>query len=170
MSTRFSAPGFGATTRSIVKALFSDMGIAPRIEQHQVWFIWDKVVGKQIAAHAQPTSIRNNVLEVRVDHAVWMQQLQLLKPQILAKINRELNCTPIESMYLRRKPPAPPLRKEPEPELALPELSAMEARKVERMVSGIKDTGVRSAMFQLLSKQKRLEKLQRIREGAQQRS
>ncbi|MDY0291979.1 MAG: DUF721 domain-containing protein [Desulfuromonadaceae bacterium] len=170
MSTRFSAPGFGATTRTLVKALFSDMGIAPRIEQHQVWFIWDKVVGAQIAAHARPASIRNNVLEVRVDHAVWMQQLQLLKPQILAKINRELNCTPIESMYLRRKPPEAPLRREPEPELVLPELSAMETQKVERMVSAIKDLGVRNAMFQLLSKQKRLDKLRRIEAGSQQKS
>lgn len=170
MSTRFSAPGFGATTRTIVKALFSDMGIAPRIEQHQVWFIWDKVVGAQIATHARPASIRNNVLEVRVDHAVWMQQLQLMKPQILAKINRELNCTPIESMYLRRKSPEAPLRRAPEPELVLPELSAMETRKVEQMVSAIKDAGVRSAMFQLLSKQKRLDKLRRIREGTQHKS
>lgn len=170
MSTRFSTPGFGATTRSIVKALFSDMGIAPRIEQHQVWFIWDKVVGAQIAAHARPASIRNNVLEVRVDHAVWMQQLQLLKPQILTKINRQLNCTPIESMYLRRKPPEAPLQKDPEPELVLPELSAMEVQKVKRMVAPIKDAQVRSAMFELLSKQKRLDKLRLIQESPQQRS
>jgi hypothetical protein len=157
MSTRFSSSGFGTSTRAIIKSLFSDMGIAPRIEQHQVWFIWDKVVGAQIAAHARPASIRNNVLEVRVDHAVWMQQLQLLKPQILAKINRELDCTPIESMYLRRKTP--------EPELVLPELSAMEIHKVERMVKAIKDEKVRAAMFELLHKQKRLDKLRRMQKN-----
>jgi hypothetical protein len=165
MSTRFSSSGFGTSTRAIIKSLFSDMGIAPRIEQHQVWFIWDKVVGAQIAAHARPASIRNNVLEVRVDHAVWMQQLQLLKPQILAKINRELDCTPIESMYLRRKPPEAPLRKNPEPELVLPELSAMEIHKVERMVKAIKDEKVRAAMFELLHKQKRLDKLRRMQKN-----
>lgn len=170
MSTRFSAPGFGASTRSIVKALFDDMGIAPRIEQHQVWMIWDKVVGAQIAAHARPASIRNNVLEVRVDHAVWMQQLQLMKPQILAKINRELNCPPIDSMYLRRKPPEPLLRKEPQPDLVLPELSTMEILRAERLVETIRDENVRSAMLRLLCKQMRLDKLREIKGIPQQQS
>ncbi|MDY0211560.1 MAG: DUF721 domain-containing protein [Desulfuromonadaceae bacterium] len=170
MSTRFSTPKFGATTRSIVKALFDDMGIAPRIEQHQVWMIWDKVVGAQIAAHARPASIRNNVLEVRVDHAVWMQQLQLLKPQILAKINRELNCIPIDSMYLRRKTPEPLVRKEPQTELILPELSIMEMLRAERLVEPIRDENVRSAMLRLLSKQMRLDKLRQIEGALQQQS
>lgn len=168
MSTRFSASGFGATTRSIVKALFDDMGIASRIEQHQIWAIWDKVVGAQIAAHARPASIRNNVLEVRVDHAVWMQQLQLMKPQILAKINRELNCPPIDSMYLRRKNPEPRLRKEPQPDLVLPELSVMEMHRAERLVKPIRDENVRSAMLRLLCKQMRLDKLRQIEGKPQQ--
>ncbi|MDD2557253.1 MAG: DUF721 domain-containing protein [Desulfuromonas sp.] len=170
MSIRFSTSRFGATTRSIVKTLFDDMGIASRIEQHQVWTIWDKVVGAQIAAHARPASIRNNVLEVRVDHAVWMQQLQLLKPQILAKLNRELNCPPIDSMYLRRKTPEPPIRREPQVDLVLPELSTMEMHRAERLVETIKDENVRNAMLRLLSKQMRLDKLRQIEWTSQQQS
>ena len=168
MSTRFTSPWLGSSTRTIIKQMFDDMGITPRIEQHQVWFIWDKVVGSQIAAHARPASIRNNVLEVRVDHAVWMQQLQLLKPQLLAKLNRELGNNTLEGMYLRRRNPEPVARKKTEPAPSLPELSTMEQKKVERLTAHIKDAGVRKAMQDLLTKQKRLDKLRRIQAGTQQ--
>ncbi len=168
MSTRFSSNSFGTSTRSIVKSLFEDMGVASRIEQHQIWLIWDKVVGAQIAAHARPASVRNNVLEVRVAHAVWMQQLQLLKPQILAKLNRELTCAPIDSMYLRRKTPELLPKKDSQPDLILPDLSAMEVKKAERLVESIQDEAVRSAMLRLLCKQMRLDKFRQIKEASQQ--
>ncbi|MBN2645458.1 MAG: DUF721 domain-containing protein [Desulfuromonadaceae bacterium] len=150
------------SARMLLTCLFGNLGISSRIEQHRVWFIWEKVVGPQIAAHARPARIRDNMLEIRVDHPVWMQQLQLLKPRILAKLNAELKGPPIDSLYLRRKPPQvfhiP--RREPPPEL--PELNSLEKAHIEQMTRAIKDEGVRQAMQQLLTKQQRLDKRQRL--------
>lgn len=47
------------------------------------------MVGKAIAAKARPTHYQGECLVVEVDHPAWMQELSLLKQQLLKKISRE---------------------------------------------------------------------------------
>ncbi|BCR03936.1 hypothetical protein DESUT3_10050 [Desulfuromonas versatilis] len=72
------------------------------MREYRAWQVWDEVVGPQIAARARPLRIREGVLEVRVEQPVWMQQLQLLKPRILAKLNERLGAGTLKDIYLRR--------------------------------------------------------------------
>jgi predicted nucleic acid-binding Zn ribbon protein len=48
---------------------------------------WDEVVGPQIAAHAQPVSLRDGVLVVAVDQPAWATQLRLLGGSLLARLS-----------------------------------------------------------------------------------
>lgn len=57
---------------------------------HVIFQSWSETVGRNIAAHAQPALIRNNVLWVHVDDSAWMQHLHLLKPGLLNRINTGL--------------------------------------------------------------------------------
>jgi predicted nucleic acid-binding Zn ribbon protein len=146
------------TTRSVLEGILNNLGIANKIEQHRIWAVWQEAVGVQIAQHAVPARIRNNVLEVKVAHPVWMQQLQLLKPRLLVQINSHLGDTPITDLYLRRGQIKVETHTPREPEIALPELDSAELNSIHRLTEQIQDDGVRTALEELFAKHRRLEK------------
>ncbi|MBE0598149.1 MAG: DUF721 domain-containing protein, partial [Desulfuromonadales bacterium] len=90
MSGKRPAMRKAATTGELVLDLLRRQGLEAKMKEYRAWQIWDQAVGPQIAARARPVRIREGVLEVRVEQAAWMQQLQLLKPKILAKVNEAL--------------------------------------------------------------------------------
>ena len=63
-------------------------GLARRIGQAQVIPDWPSLVGPQIAAVATPESVTpDGVLFVRVTTSSWMNELQLMTPEIMARVN-----------------------------------------------------------------------------------
>ena len=63
-------------------------GLARRVGQAQIIPEWPGLVGPQIAAVATPESITpDGVLFVRVTTSAWMNELQLMTPDIIARIN-----------------------------------------------------------------------------------
>ncbi|MFP4445220.1 MAG: DUF721 domain-containing protein [Desulfosudaceae bacterium] len=59
----------------------------------QVWRLWDATVGEAIAANAQPYRLKNRILIVHVTASAWTQQLQYLKAEIIAGLNRAAGKT-----------------------------------------------------------------------------
>lgn len=138
-------------------------GMAEKFEEYRAWQVWDEVVGPQIARRARPIRIREGVLEVRVDQPVWMQQLQLLKPRILARLNQALGKELLRDLFLRRgpvdeaptQPPAPP------PAWLTTPLSEAEERQIEAGLAGLADPEVRNSLRAVLRRQKQLDKTRR---------
>jgi hypothetical protein len=70
---------------------------------------WTSAVGPSIAQHAQPDQIRSDKLYVRVDSAPWLQELTMLKPVLIEKVNTALGSKgEIRDMVLRIGPCTPP--------------------------------------------------------------
>jgi len=90
------------SVNSLLKEMLGKPGLGEQISRHQAWLVWDKIVGDQIAARARPLRLRKGVLEIAVDHPVWMQQLQMMKTQILAKIQEQVPKAGITDLYLRK--------------------------------------------------------------------
>jgi predicted nucleic acid-binding Zn ribbon protein len=66
----------------------SRAGLAKRVAQAQVIPDWPGLVGTQIAAVAMPESVTpDGVLFVRVATSAWMNELQLMTPDIMARLN-----------------------------------------------------------------------------------
>ena len=70
-----------------------------RLSEYGVWPVWDEVVGKTIAANAQPEKIRNGTLFVKVSSSVWMQQLQFMKDMIAEKLNQRLSREVVKNVF-----------------------------------------------------------------------
>jgi hypothetical protein len=49
--------------------------------------MWREIVGTEIAAHAEPTSLRGGVLRVRAESPVWTTELAYLRDEIRARSN-----------------------------------------------------------------------------------
>lgn len=125
-----------------------------KIRSYRVWKIWDETVGPLIAQHAQPVRLRGTTLEIRVDQAVWMQQLQLLKPMLLGKLRQKSGDANLSDLFLRLgtptpaepssppKPPAPPKRP----------LTRSEQETIKRGVAPLADSELRHALQDLWSR------------------
>lgn len=63
-------------------------GFAKRVQQAGVIDAWAELVGPQIAAVTAPESVtQDGVLRVRVATAAWANELSLMTPRILARVN-----------------------------------------------------------------------------------
>jgi predicted nucleic acid-binding Zn ribbon protein len=63
-------------------------GITKRVQQAGIIEEWAELVGPQIASVTQPDSITpDGVLRVRVATAPWANELSLMSPKILARLN-----------------------------------------------------------------------------------
>ena len=63
-------------------------GLVKRMQQAGIVEEWATLVGPQIAAVTEPESVTaDGVLRVRVASAAWAQELSLMSPRVLARLN-----------------------------------------------------------------------------------
>jgi predicted nucleic acid-binding Zn ribbon protein len=60
--------------------------------------VWPEVVGAAIAAEASPTRERAGVVTVACSASVWAQELDLMGPMIVARLNSALGRERIERL------------------------------------------------------------------------
>jgi len=67
----------------------------------RIWKVWGGVVGKKIAEHARPSSIKKGVLVVKVSDSVWLQELEFEAETIKEGLNRKLQREAIKKIRFR---------------------------------------------------------------------
>jgi hypothetical protein len=133
-------------------SLMRARGIQSRLSEYRIFAQWENTVGSLIAGHAQPVSVRGSKLFLAVDSPAWMQQLSLLKPEIIGKVNKSLGKNAIREIGLNlgqinvERRPA-----EDEPGVAVA-LSPDERAKIESTVGEIRDPDVRQALRRVMEK------------------
>ena len=66
--------------------------VAPATLLAQVQAAWTEVAGARMAAAAQPVSERDGVVTVRCESGVWAQELELLAPDLLSRLETLLGA------------------------------------------------------------------------------
>lgn len=72
--------------------------VAPDTVLAQVQREWPRAVGEAIAAEATPSAERSGVLTVSCSASVWAQELDLMGPAIVARLNELLGRRAIERL------------------------------------------------------------------------
>lgn len=149
-----------AALSSLLQGLFARQGWAERIQAHEVWRTWDQIVGPQIAAQARPARLRGDVLEVKVNHPLWMQQLQLMKPKLLAALNSRYEKALIRDLFFRPGRIAPVARSAAQPRAPWKdvELSDAEVATIEQLVTTCTDPALQRELRRLYRKQRQLDR------------
>lgn len=70
----------------------------------QVWQVWDTVVGDVIAQNARPAAFKGKILLVNVSSSTWVHQLQFLKAEMMAKLNKDLGKSVISDIKFKIGP------------------------------------------------------------------
>jgi predicted nucleic acid-binding Zn ribbon protein len=65
-----------------------------------IWRTWNDAVGAAIARRAEPVRLRGRTLVVAVSSAPWMQELTLLKRNIVGALNERLPRPLVDDLYL----------------------------------------------------------------------
>ena len=63
------------------------LGIPSPEATGRLWSAWSEIVGPAVAAHAEPTSLRDGVLKVRADSPAWATEIGYLVEEIRSRAN-----------------------------------------------------------------------------------
>lgn len=61
---------------------------------------WKNIVGELLAERSAPEKYEHHVLFVTVSNSTWMQELVLIKPQILSRLNTHLKLQVNEIVFI----------------------------------------------------------------------
>ncbi|MFV3112757.1 DUF721 family protein [Gordonia amicalis] len=84
----------------LVGGLAKDRGWQEKIGEGTLFGMWDTIVGADIAAHAKPIELRDNVLHVQAESTAWATQLRYVQSQILAKIAAAVGDGVVKSLRI----------------------------------------------------------------------
>ncbi len=95
------------TPASILDGISGSNGWQKKLTQYSIFQHWRKIVDKEIADHAAPLKIVQDVLWVEVENSAWMQQFQFAKLTLLHSLNEFLYETPLVDIRMVLKEERP---------------------------------------------------------------
>lgn len=90
----------------------AEFGWRDRLANGQVFGQWTRLVGEEVAEHAQPVTLVDGELTVRASSTAWATQLRLLQRQLLARIASGVGHGVVKRMRIQG-PTAPSWRNGP---------------------------------------------------------
>ena len=72
--------------------------LAPQTVLADVQRVWAAAVGEAVAAQADPTGERDGVLVITCASAVWAQELDLMGPDLVARLNALLGAPAVRAL------------------------------------------------------------------------
>ncbi len=72
----------------ILKSLLRNLGLDKKIEEQEALMSWDQVVGDRIDSISRVKLVRDGKLYVEVKGTVWMSEIQMMKIEIIEKLNK----------------------------------------------------------------------------------
>jgi len=144
------AKKMGKLSVTLMKVLKAQ-GLEGRLSEYRVFGLWGKAVGKVVARHAQPQALRGKKLALVVDSPAWMQQLSLLKPEIIEKLNRGLGREEVREIVLKLGEVA--LVDSPHEDAPVrASLSAEDRTSIEQVIGEISDPDIRDAIRRVMER------------------
>jgi predicted nucleic acid-binding Zn ribbon protein len=99
-TVRVGQPGDPELISGVLNDLISDRDWDSGLAEGNLFVNWKKIVGDEIAQHAQPISILDNALTVQSSSTAWATQLQLISADLLATIQKDATGVLIERLVI----------------------------------------------------------------------
>lgn len=85
-----SGGGDPARLKDLIGEVGSRLGLRRPAAVGALWGRWREIVGEDIAAHAEPTSVREGVLRIRTPSPTWASEIGYLADEIKGRVNDAL--------------------------------------------------------------------------------
>ena len=100
--------------REVLAPALAAAGLEGAAQTWRIGEVWEAALGEQIGSRAMPLRLTRGELLVSVPDAVWRQELSLLAPEIVARLNAKLGDTVVTHLRLIGATAAPLPRPVPE--------------------------------------------------------
>jgi predicted nucleic acid-binding Zn ribbon protein len=97
---------FGAAIRD----LLAERGWERQAAVGGVFGNWAQIVGKEVAEHTTPTVFEDGEVTIVADSSTWAQQVRLLAPTLVRRLNEELGDGTVRRVKVRGPASAPSRR------------------------------------------------------------
>ena len=97
---RVGQPGDPELIAGVLNDLISDRDWDSGLAEGNLFVNWQKIVGDEIAQHAQPISSLDNVLTIQSSSTAWATQLNLIATDLLATIQKDASGVLIEKLAI----------------------------------------------------------------------
>lgn len=84
---RRTSDGSPSPVGGLVDSLLEKWGVADQVERASIFGEWEDRVGEKLAARARPVRLDGGTLFVEVESSSWMMELQMMKRELLERIN-----------------------------------------------------------------------------------
>ncbi|MGH2693596.1 MAG: DUF721 domain-containing protein [Actinomycetota bacterium] len=109
--------------RDVLDGVGRRLGVGAAADTGALWSAWSELVGETMAAHIEPTSLRDGVLRVRADSPAWATETSYLAEEIRTRANGLLGGARIREVKVwagpgqMSRPPVPAARNTSDPSL-----------------------------------------------------
>jgi hypothetical protein len=97
-------PGELESIDVVLQRVFSNGKFGSSSQVAQLQTCWHDIVGPDAALHCAPVKITGKKLYVKVDNPVWHQQIDLLKEDMLRKMNSQFQHIGISKIICKSTP------------------------------------------------------------------
>ena len=140
---------------TILQGILKKHNILFDSEEQRLLEVWRKAVGPQISAQTRPEKFKRNILFVKVSSSVWMQQLHILKSEIIEKINQHVGNELVTNiLFSIGEIPSTPSRSPYVPSFS-PEsypLKDRDKKMIEKSISSVTDLELKEILKRVLTK------------------
>lgn len=87
-----------SSVSEIIPRVIKSMGLKKKAEQVQVMLDWNEIVSSPISEKTKPVEVKRGVLKVLVESSAWMNELQLMKAELIEKIEHRFGKNKIRDI------------------------------------------------------------------------
>lgn len=92
-----SAKGVGPVKlASVLGEILEEQGLTGQVKRMAALDLWGEVVGEHIAAATTARSVEGGKLFVEVRSSGWLMELNMMKGELLARLNERMPEAPLE--------------------------------------------------------------------------
>lgn len=138
---------------ALLETVFAGKPAQKRIREAKAWQFWEEAVGPHIASKATPVAFREGTLTIRVSGSAWMQQLSLMKLDIISQLNAAIGFPLVNDLFFKQG-----AIQQKEAELSAVavqkrSLSNAEIKQLQERTATVSDPELREAFIALFSSQ-----------------
>ena len=145
----------------LLDRLISDYGLDHKVLETKVFAAWKEAVGVLIARNTQPVSLVDGKLTVYASAHVWVNELQMLRGQVIPKINKTVNFPAVKTLEFSIKPinalTSPKSQRFHRPKrlkkLETVELDTETLERIDQTVAAVEDPDLKAHLKRLFIKQ-----------------
>lgn len=90
-----------STIGDLLGQVVRNQGWSDKLDDQRIFTDWVKIVGPEVAQHAQIDGFEDGIVHVRADKTAWAKELTLLAPRIVAKLNQALGDGTVTRIEVR---------------------------------------------------------------------